>query len=49
VHGLQLGLLQSPVNVAMRGGELQIHWDGPGQPVMMTGPAVVVFEGELNI
>lgn len=49
VHGVRLGLLQSPVNVAMRGGELQIRWDGPGQPVLMTGPAVVVFEGEFNI
>lgn len=49
VHGLRLGLLQTPVNVAMRGGELQIHWEGPGQPVEMTGPAVVVFEGEINI
>jgi diaminopimelate epimerase len=49
VHGMRLGLLQTPVNVAMRGGELQIHWEGPGQPVKMTGPAVVVFEGEINI
>lgn len=49
VHGMQMGLLQTPVNVAMSGGELQIHWEGYGQPVMMTGPAVVVFEGELNI
>jgi diaminopimelate epimerase len=49
VHGMRLGLLQTPVNVAMRGGELQIHWEGSGQPVKMTGPAVVVFEGEINI
>jgi diaminopimelate epimerase len=34
------------VRVALPGGELAIHWDGPGQPVWMTGPATFVFEGE---
>ena len=47
--GIARGLLDSPVSVAMRGGELTIAWAGPGQPVRMTGPAVTVFEGEIEI
>ncbi|HEY0561986.1 MAG TPA: diaminopimelate epimerase [Methylophilus sp.] len=49
VSGMQLGLLQSPVLVNTRGGELSIAWAGDGQPVMMTGPAEIVFEGTINI
>ncbi len=47
VAGIRRGLLDSPVNVATRGGELTIAWDGEGQPVLMTGPAITVFEGEI--
>jgi diaminopimelate epimerase len=39
-------LLHSSVRVFTRGGELRIAWQGEGTPVMMTGPAVSVFEGE---
>lgn len=49
VCGIQLGLLQSPVIVHMRGGQLNIAWHGVGQNVMMTGPATAVFEGEILI
>lgn len=49
VTGIQWQMLVSPVTVAMRGGALTIHWEGPGKPVMMTGPAVTVFEGEITI
>ena len=49
VSGIQRGLLDSPVKVETRGGDLNIAWQGEGHPVMMTGPAVVVFEGEMNI
>jgi diaminopimelate epimerase len=49
VAGIARGLLDSPVRVTMRGGELAIAWAGPGQPVSMTGPAVTVFEGEIDI
>ncbi len=49
VSGIQLGLLQSPVLVHTRGGKLNIEWQGEGQPVMMTGPAEIVFEGEIQI
>ena len=37
------------VDVEMRGGKLTISWAGPGQPVMMTGPAVTVFEGDIDV
>ena len=49
VSGIRSGELASPVTVAMRGGALRIDWAGEGQPVMMTGPAVTVFEGEISL
>ncbi len=49
VAGIQRGLLQSPVRVTARGGELHIAWQGGDSPVMMTGPAVTVFTGEVQI
>jgi diaminopimelate epimerase len=45
VAGIRRGLLDSPVCVHTRGGDLVIAWDGDGRPVFMTGPAVTVFEG----
>lgn len=47
--GIQLGQLQSPVAVHTRGGTLTIVWLGEGAPVMMTGPATIVFEGSITI
>ncbi len=47
--GVARGLLDSPVRVSTRGGELAIAWGGPGQPVLMTGPAVTVFDSEIDI
>jgi diaminopimelate epimerase len=49
VSGIRRGLLDSPVRVDARGGQLSIAWDGPGQPVWLTGPAVTVFDGEIEI
>ncbi len=49
VAGIQLGKLQSPVTVSMRGGQLSIAWQGKITSVMMTGPAVTVFEGQLSL
>ncbi len=49
VAGIRLGLLDSPVTVATRGGELTIRWGGADNPVYMTGPAETVFEGEIEI
>ncbi|MFZ6687327.1 diaminopimelate epimerase [Undibacterium sp. SXout11W] len=49
VAGIRRGLLDSPVRVTMHGGELLIAWQGAGKPVMLSGPAVTVFEGEINL
>lgn len=49
VAGIRRGLLDSPVRVDARGGQLSIAWEGEGQPVWLTGPAVTVFEGEIEI
>lgn len=49
VAGINLDLLDDQVTVSTRGGELQISWNGQGEPVWMTGPAVTVFEGEINL
>ena len=49
VAGIRRGLLDSPVRISARGGELSIAWQGPGQPVLMTGPAVTVFEGTIEL
>ncbi|MBE7940491.1 MULTISPECIES: diaminopimelate epimerase [Ramlibacter] len=48
VAGIRLGRLDARVDVQTHGGVLTIEWDGRG-PVFMTGPAVTVFEGELEI
>ena len=49
VAGIQRGLLAHDVVVATRGGELAIRWPGEGSAVMMTGDAVRVFDGEIEI
>lgn len=49
VAGIRLGHLDRRVDVQARGGLLTIEWDGGASPVLMTGPAVTVFEGEVEI
>ena len=49
VAGIRLNKIQSPVTVLMQGGTLSIGWEGNSSPVMMTGPAESVFDGEINI
>ncbi len=50
VAGIRLGLLDTRVDVQTRGGSLTIEWSGAlNAPVMMTGPAVTVFESEIDI
>lgn len=53
VAGIRRGLVDSPVRVSTRGGELTIRWDGSENDlncdVWMTGPAVAVYEGELDL
>jgi diaminopimelate epimerase len=49
VAGIQQQWLDKLVTVATRGGDLGISWQGEGEPVMMTGPAVTVFTGEIEL
>ncbi len=49
VAGIRRGLLDNQVQVATHGGVLTIVWDGDDAPVMMTGPAITVFSGEINL
>lgn len=49
VAGIRRGLLDAPVKVDARGGQLSIAWAGEGEPVYLTGPAVTVFEGEIDL
>jgi diaminopimelate epimerase len=49
VAGIMRGVLDSRVRVTTRGGDLVISWAGEGRPVLMTGPAATVFEGEIEI
>ena len=49
VAGIRRGLLDDEVTVTTRGGDLKIRWMGQGRPVMMTGDAVRVFDGEIDV
>ena len=49
VAGIRRGALDDAVEVEMRGGTLRITWDGAGGHVFLTGPAVTVFTGEIDI
>jgi diaminopimelate epimerase len=49
VAGIERGALDQKVTVSTRGGDLLVCWQGGGTPVYMTGPAVTVFEGEIEI
>jgi diaminopimelate epimerase len=49
VAGIQRGLLESPVRVSFSTGDLFIRWEGGNQPVWMTGPAVAVFDGQIEL
>ncbi len=47
--GINAGRLGPEVVVSLNGGDLKINWDGEGQPLWMTGPAVTVYEGQIEI
>jgi diaminopimelate epimerase len=49
VAGCLRGLLDSRVELELRGGRLVIEWQGEGSAVMMEGPAASVFEGQLRL
>jgi diaminopimelate epimerase len=47
--GRRLGLLGPSVQVDLPGGRLTVEWEGPGQPLWLTGPAEKVFEGKIEV
>ncbi|MGH8227832.1 MAG: diaminopimelate epimerase [Steroidobacteraceae bacterium] len=47
--GRRRGLLDREVSVHARGGELRVNWHAPGDPVWLTGPAEVAFEGHVDL
>lgn len=47
--GRRLGLLAETVRVSLPGGDLHITWAGGASPLWMTGPAVSVFDGEIEL
>ncbi|NWG87556.1 MAG: diaminopimelate epimerase [Hydrogenophilaceae bacterium] len=49
VAGISRGLLDASVEVQTRGGALTIRWAGEGSSVYLTGPAVTVFEGTIEL
>ena len=52
VSGIRRGLLDTPVTVIARGGQLEIGWRSSTdavQPVLLTGAATTVFKGEIEI
>lgn len=49
VVGIMQKLLADSVTVSLLGGDLTIQWQGQGQPVFMTGPAVSVFDGQITL
>lgn len=49
VAGILHGWLDARVEVTLPGGPLSIEWQGPGQPVFMTGPTAKVFDGFIRI
>lgn len=49
VAGIRLGWLDAAVEVHTRGGDLHIEWAGGEHPVLMTGPAETVYQGEIEL
>lgn len=49
IIGCRWELLKSPVDVMLPGGNLKILWPGEGKSVLMSGPAVSVFEGCISL
>jgi len=49
VAGVLLGKLGNKVKVSLPGGKLRIMWNGPGEPVKMTGPTATVYRGEFKL
>ena len=49
VIGRLWGHFSAAVSIELRGGILDIEWDGQDGPVFMTGPATTVYRGEIEL
>lgn len=49
VAGRKMNLLNENVQVSLLGGDLKVSWKGDGEEVYLTGDAVTVFEGVIDI
>lgn len=47
--GRRWGLLDSEVQVDAPGGRMTIRWEGPGKHLWLTGPAISVYEGTIDL
>ncbi|MFZ0550664.1 MAG: diaminopimelate epimerase, partial [Steroidobacteraceae bacterium] len=47
--GRHWGELDPEVHVSVRGGELRVNWNGPGENIWLTGPAEVSFAGHVEV
>jgi diaminopimelate epimerase len=47
--GRRWGRLDREVHVSVRGGELRVNWDGPGEHIWLTGPAETSFAGHVEV
>jgi diaminopimelate epimerase len=49
IAGIRRGLLDSPVKVHARGGDLTVDWAGSGTMAYLSGPSATVFEGDIEV
>ncbi len=49
VCGRAAGLLDADVEAQLTGGLLKLAWGGPGEPIVMRGPATRVFDGSVEL
>ncbi len=47
--GRLLGLVDATVQVRLPGGTAEVSWPGPGEPLWLTGPAAIVFTGQIEV
>jgi len=47
--GQSRGLLETRVRVHLPGGTAVVSWEGPGQPIWLSGPATTVFSGTIDL
>jgi diaminopimelate epimerase len=49
VHGITMGWLSPKVTVTLPGGKLDVTWRGDDHPVWLSGPALTVFSGNIDL